>query len=137
MNKKLTESKVIDVRACARAGMVIDEIAAKFGTKVKAIRNILQGKSWKHVHDPAGAGPVPYTTRNPIGHRRPRCPSCKGFIEADRNISRGLFLQCEGCGRTWTAQVTPEERASARVSIPQGVEQSRSPHPTKVVRSAA
>lgn len=115
MNPKLTESQVQEVRACARAGMPIGEIAERFGVTVRPIRWILQGKAWTHVPDPAGAGPVQYvsrtTTHGPSSRPpRPLCPSCSGLLEADINQNDEPFIACERCLRVWSGSVTDQER---------------------------
>ena len=117
--RKLSGEQVVAIRQRAREGTIINDIAKQFGLKVRATRRILNGTAWSWIKDPAGAGPVKYATNtNTKPHKksvRPVCPHCSGFIEVDSNDHKGIFLQCEGCFRTWPALVTPQERSRAAV----------------------
>ena len=132
MNKRLTEDQVREIRGCARAGMLIHDIARRFGLTIRPVRWILTRQAWAHVHDPDGAGPVPYLTKNGMrtgeGKRsstapatinriraskppRPVCPDCGGLIESDINENDEPFLACETCRRVWPGVVTTQERS--------------------------
>jgi predicted RNA-binding Zn-ribbon protein involved in translation (DUF1610 family) len=115
--RRINEQQVLAIRQQAREGVVINEIAKRFGLKIRATRRILNGTAWSSIHDPAGAGPVKYATTTKVRKSqkavRPTCPDCGGFIEADSNAHQGTFLQCESCSRTWHATVTPHERRMA------------------------
>lgn len=50
----LSEAAVPTVRDLYRAGVTYHEIAERFGVAAETIRNVLTGRSWRHVPDPLG-----------------------------------------------------------------------------------
>jgi len=51
-NAKLTETAVVQIREKYRAGVPVSVLADEFGVTQNAIRNIVKGRTWKHVGGP-------------------------------------------------------------------------------------
>ncbi len=56
VNAKLTEAAVIGIRTRYPLGVSMAQLAREFGVTPQAVRNVLLGKSWAHVQQPAEAG---------------------------------------------------------------------------------
>jgi len=51
-NAKLTEDEVVQIRERHCSGEPISELASEFGVSQTAIRNIVKGRTWRHVGGP-------------------------------------------------------------------------------------
>ena len=55
-NAKLTDDAVLQIRTRYPPGTSMAQLAREFGVTPQAVRNVLLGKSWAHVQQPAEAG---------------------------------------------------------------------------------